>query len=226
MVSAIVQTSTFVTLLGAGDATIAQIRMALELAPILVGVDGGANTAILHDLVPEAVIGDFDSLRDDVARRIPADRQHRVAEQDTTDFDKALRSVLAPLSIAVGFTGARLDHTLAALNVLVKHRSRRCILTSQQDAVVLLPPRLELSLPTGTRVSLFPMGSVKVTSEGLKWPTDGIDFSPDGTVGTSNEAMGGRIGLLTSAPLMLLALPILEIVCLLDALVLSPSWHE
>jgi len=226
MVSAIVQTSTFVTLLGAGDATIAQIHAALALAPILIAADGGANTAVRHGLTVEAVIGDFDSLTDATQRAIPPDRLHRIAEQDTTDFDKALRSVEAPLSIAVGFTGARLDHTLAALHVLVKYPDRRCLVMSERDVVVLLPPRVELSLPKGTRVSLFPLGAVQVSSKGLKWPTDNIEFAPDSAIGTSNLALGGPIDLLTSAPVMLLALPVAEINCLLKALVLSPSWSE
>ena len=226
MVSAIVQTSTFVTLLGAGDATIAQIRAAMELAPILVAADGGANTAIRNGLIPDAVIGDFDSIAEDVSRRIPADRQHRISEQDTTDFDKALRSVDTPLSIGVGFTGARLDHTLAALTVLARHPSRRCLLTSDQDVVVLLPPHIEISLAQGTRVSLFPLGPARISSTGLKWATDGMDFSPSGTIGTSNEALGGPIALLTSAPVILLVLPIAETVCLLDALSLSPTWLD
>lgn len=226
MVSAIVQTSTFVTLLGAGDATIAQIRMAMELAPILIAADGGANTAIRHDLTPDAVIGDFDSVTEDILRGIPADRQHRISEQDSTDFDKALRSVDAPLSIGVGFTGARLDHTLAALNVLVRYPSRRCLLISDQDVVVLLPPRLEFALTQGTRVSLFPFGPARISSTGLKWETEGMDFSPSGKIGTSNEALGGPIALLTSAPVILLVLPIAETVCLLDALSLSPTWLD
>ena len=226
MVSAIVHTSTFVTLLGAGDATIAQIRAAMNLAPILVAADGGANTALKHGLMPDVVIGDHDSLKDDVARCIPASRLHLISEQGTTDFDKALRSVDAPLCIGVGFTGARLDHTLAALNVLVKYPDRRCILVGQHETIALLPPRVELSLHPATRVSLFPMGNTVVSSTGLKWPTDGVSFAPNGKIGTSNEALGGPISLLTSDPVMLLALPASELDSLLDALELSPPWSE
>ena len=224
MVSEIVQTSTFVTLLGAGDATIAQIRRAMDLAPILVAADGGATTAVRHGLVPDLVIGDFDSITDEDLRQLPEDRLHRISDQDTTDFDKALRSVETPISVAVGFTGARLDHTLAALNVLVKYPHRRCLLLGSQDVIVLLPPRVELSLPKATRVSLFPMGSARVSSKGLKWPTDGIEFTPNGKIGTSNQAIGGPIRLLTSDPVMLLALPESEIVSLLNAIELSPVW--
>ena len=50
---------------------------------------------------------------------------HRIAEQETTDFDKVLRSVAAPLAIAVGFSGGRLDHELAVLNCLLTRPDRR-----------------------------------------------------------------------------------------------------
>ena len=53
-----------------------------------------------------------------------------------------------------------------------------------------------------------------------------IQFAPGGQIGTSNEALGGPISLLTSDPVMLLALPVSELDSLLDALELSPTWSE
>ena len=82
------------------------------------------------------------------------------------------------------------------------------------------------ALTQGTRVSLFPFGPARISSTGLKWETEGMDFSPSGKIGTSNEALGGPIALLTSAPVILLVLPIAETVCLLDALSLSPTWLD
>ena len=37
-----------------------------------------------------------------------------LVDQDTTDFDKALRHIKAPVVIGAGFSGARTDHALAA----------------------------------------------------------------------------------------------------------------
>ena len=55
--------------------------------------------------MPQAVIGDFDSLSDLGRAAIPATRQHVIPEQDTTDFDKALRSIRAPFVLGLGFSG-------------------------------------------------------------------------------------------------------------------------
>jgi thiamine pyrophosphokinase len=50
---------------------------------------------------------------------------HHLPEQDTTDFEKCLYSVAAPLLLGVGFLGGRADHHLAAMNVLVRYADRR-----------------------------------------------------------------------------------------------------
>ena len=207
MVAPIVQTSTFVTLLGAGDARIAQIQRSLALAPILIAADGGADSALAAGKEPDAVIGDFDSVSDAARARIPEDRFHRISDQETTDFDKALRSIAAPLILAIGFTGGRIDHTLACLDVMLRYSDTRCILSGEADVLCLLPPELRLQLPAGTRLSLFPLRSVKVDSVGLKWSTDGLSFAPGERSGTSNEATGGEVVLQAFGPGMLLILP-------------------
>jgi thiamine pyrophosphokinase len=49
-----------------------------------------ARTGCWPPAPPEAVIGDFDSIRPAARTALPPDRLHPIAEQDTTDFDKAL----------------------------------------------------------------------------------------------------------------------------------------
>ena len=144
-----------------------------------------------------------------VRSRIPYDRVHEIGEQDSTDFDKCLRSIRAPLVLGHGFLGARFDHALAALTVLARRRTQRCLLIGPEDAVALVPQRLSLDLAPGTRVSLYPLGTVGGRSEGLRWPIDGIAFSPDHTVGTSNEATG-PVTLAVDGPRLLVMVPLRE----------------
>ena len=96
-----------VTLVGGGPIDPDDLRLALSLAPVAVGVDGGADVLLNAGIDPMAVVGDFDSLSDLARNRIPSDRLHRIPEQDSTDFDKALRSLRAPALIAVGFLGGK-----------------------------------------------------------------------------------------------------------------------
>ena len=83
---------------------------------------GGRARALAAGIVPQAVIGDLDSISEAGRAAIPPGRLHRVAEQETTDFEKALRHIAAPFVLGVGFAGTRIDHLLAALTTLVRLR--------------------------------------------------------------------------------------------------------
>ncbi|WP_334063170.1 thiamine diphosphokinase [Limimaricola cinnabarinus] len=200
----IVQCDGPVTLLGGGALGEGDLALALARAPCLVAADGGARHALAARHAPRAVIGDMDSLGE--AARLYAGRLHEIAEQDSTDFDKALRNIDAPLVLAVGFTGGRLDHELAAFHVLAARPDRRCLLIGAESLVFLCPPEIALELAPGTPFSLFPMGALRCASQGLRWPTEGLVFSPAARIGTSNEVTG-PVTLRPEAPLMLAIAP-------------------
>ncbi|TJZ82256.1 thiamine diphosphokinase [Paracoccus hibiscisoli] len=194
-----------VTVIGGGAVTPDDLDQALAVAPVLVAADGGADRALSLGQPPDWVIGDLDSISAPARRLIPAERVLEVSEQDSTDFAKCLRRIDAPLVMAVGFAGLRLDHTLAALTVMVAPGLPRVVMLAPDDVVMVCPPRLTLPLMPGTRVSLYPMGPTRGTSQGLEWPIDGILFAPGGRVGTSNRATG-LVSLRMEGP-MLVMLP-------------------
>ncbi len=206
MRAGIFQSNAPVTLLGAGETTPTCLGRALALAPTLVAADGGANVALAAGHVPDAVIGDLDSLDPASRASIPAERIWGIAEQETTDFEKCLMRIEAPFILGLGFTGARLDHALAVWTGLVRHAARRCVILGAEDVVFVAPRSCVLDLAPGTRVSLFPMGPVTGRSEGLYWPIDGLTFAPDGRIGTSNRATG-PVALEFDAERMLVLLP-------------------
>lgn len=187
-----------------------------------VAADGGADSLMGWDFNTALVIGDMDSISD-TARAEFADVLLEVAEQETTDFDKALRHIASPLVLAAGVSGGRLDHELAALNCLARHPSRPCLIVGPETITCLLPPRFEIDLPAGSDLSLFPLGEVEVVSQGLKWPTEGLMFSPLERVGTSNRVTG-PVRLSTSAPAMLLILPFTALDAAVAALLAAPRW--
>ena len=83
-------------------------------------------------------------------------------------------------------------------------------------------PGEQLDLPRGTRLSLFPMGPVQGDSEGLRWPLAGLDFAPDGMIGTSNE-VSGPVRLRMQAPKMLVILPVRYLQAALHGCGLQPA---
>lgn len=179
-----------VTVIGGGAVAPQDLGLALEVAPLLVAADSGADRALSLGEAPDWVIGDMDSISADARRLIPAERIVQVVEQDSTDFTKCLTRIAAPFVMAVGFAGLRLDHTLAALNTMARVPRPPVILLTSDDIVFVAPPRLTLPLMPGTRVSLYPMGPARGVSTGLEWPIEGLDFAPDRRVGTSNRATG------------------------------------
>lgn len=213
----IVTTSQGVTLAGGGPFGKAALRHALTFAPVIVGADGGADSLLRMDTVPRAVIGDMDSISAAARVRL-ADRLFPIPEQETTDFDKALRSIKAPFVLGLGFAGARLDHSLAVLNTLVRQPDRRCIILGAKDITFLAPRTLTLTLPVGSRLSLFPMGAVMGQSIGLRWPIEGVRFAPDGQIGTSNAVAQPVVQMRFDADLMLVILPLRALASVLAGL--------
>jgi len=88
----------------------------------------------------------------------------------------------------------------------------------------LAPPNLSLSSFEGMRVSLYPLGSVRVQSSGLKWSTEGLTMNPVDLIGTSNEAVGKIIHFVPDKPKLLLIMPISSLNDAILQLELSPSW--
>ncbi|WP_022703014.1 thiamine diphosphokinase [Pseudorhodobacter ferrugineus] len=185
----IVESQTGVTLIAGGPVLARDLRAARAFAPRVVAVDGGADRALALGVRPAAVIGDMDSVSV-AARGALADVLHVVAEQESTDFDKALRHIAAPFVLGLGCLGGRVDHELAALSVLVQRRDVPCLLIGREDVIFAAPPVLEIAMQAGDRFSLFPMAEVTGQSEGLEWPIAGLRFAPAGRVGTSNRALG------------------------------------
>jgi thiamine pyrophosphokinase len=218
----IVQSFGGITLVGGGPVSPAAIKAARIVAPVLVAADGGADRCLRAGMVPAAVIGDFDSISAHARGVLDAATLHPIAEQATTDFDKALRSVAAPFVLALGFTGARIDHQLAVFNVLVRRADQVCIVVGAKDVVFHAPPHLTLPMRVGDRFSLFPMAPVTGHSQGLFWPIDGYDFTPAGITSTSNRVSERQVRLQMDGPGMLVILPRARLQVAINALVRQP----
>ncbi|MCI5111771.1 MAG: thiamine diphosphokinase [Marivita sp.] len=211
-----------VLLVGGAHGDNAQLLALLDEGGPVVAADSGADWLRAVGRVPDALIGDLDSVSPATRAAIPPDAVHLISEQDSTDFDKAIRSIAAPLILGIGFLGGQVDHLLAAMTVLARYPDRAIVLVGERDVVAHLPPRITLPLAAGTRVSLYPMRTVIGTSTGLHWPIDGLALSPHGRVGTSNRA-DGPVSLRVQSPGLLIILPVSERSVLQQALVAADA---
>lgn len=208
-----------VTLVGAGPLARAVLDEARAVAPELVAADSGADRLAAWALPAAAVVGDMDSVS--AAGRAAAGRIIPLDEQETTDFEKCLYATVAPLYLGVGFTGGRMDHSLAVLHAMLRRPDRTVVLLDETDAMALVPPgrALALDLRPGARVSIFPLAPVTGThSRGLRWSVQGLRMAAGQRVGTSNVAQGSRVELGFDAPGALLMLDRRHLRALLRAL--------
>ena len=169
-------------------------------ADVVLAADGGARFLIGLCVMPDAVVGDFDSLGAADQARLRAagvELLRHPVRKDVTDgelaVDEALRRGAGEILLA-GATGA-LDHTLGHLAIL--RRLAACGVAARMVAprltatVLVSPAAVALDAVAGTRVSLVPMaGDVTVTLSGFEYPLDRGVLPADVCLGIGNHVTG------------------------------------
>ncbi len=211
----IVRNTASIALLGGAQIAPQLLNILQSKTSTFVAADGGAAHLLDAGLIPAAVIGDMDSVSDAV-RTAFGDIFHASDDQSTTDFQKAMARIDAPVVLAAGFLGGRLDHTLSVLNTLARENLMQVILVSGDDVCFLARhPRTHLSLPVGTRIALVPLGSAQVDTSGLRWDIADAAMAPDGFISTSNEAAQRDITIHASGS-VLITLPLAALDAAMD----------
>ena len=161
----------------------------LDSAEGVVVCDGALVKWLAHDASarPLAVVGDMDSLPQELQERF-ADVLVHESGQDDNDQTKALRWVLehhpeVTEIVFLGATGLREDHTIGNLGLLMDYPrqfdlgERRLSLVSDFGTAFPVTDSCDLHLGEGRRISIFSAdNTLRITSEGLQWPTDGVAF--------------------------------------------------
>ncbi len=196
-----------ICVVGGGPLSTPIVRMISDYVDAFVAADGGANHLLTEGIAPEAVIGDLDSLSD-AAKSLFTDVIHHIADQDTTDFEKVLAGVDAHRIIAIGFTGGRLDHTLAALGTMARSIEKPVVLVTEDDVSFFASNRkVTLQPPVGTRISLTPLADSWADTTGLRWPVCDAAMHPTGFSSPSNETAADQVMIHTRGP-VLITLPL------------------
>ena len=194
------KTNKIVVLIGGGP-VVWNIPNLIKGLPI-VAVDGGLDSCIDYSIIPNYFIGDMDSVSPSAKQyaklnKIPS---NVVAEQETTDFEKALMHVDAVGYVCLGFLDGRLDHSLAVLHVIQKQSQKRPILLLGSEDVVLTGPKdFRISLPVGERISIWPLGKVSFEySTGLLYSLKNIEMVQGNLIGTSNSVSENSVQIILS----------------------------
>jgi thiamine pyrophosphokinase len=164
-------------------------------APFILAADGGADKLLEIGVVPNAVLGDFDSASSDLPASID---QILRPDQDHTDLDKAI-SYLCENGFdtiwMTGVTGDRLDHTYGSLSMLIKYGNRVDLtLVDSVGTAKLVTGSICLETEIGQLISLLALGKVEgIATTGLKWNLEAEALEPGVRDGISNEAAGKHV---------------------------------
>lgn len=171
------------------------IQRLAAAAELVVAADGGALIALAHGLMPDAVVGDLDTMSEHPEAPIPPDRFHREDVLDTTDLQKSIAYAIergATEVDVIAHGGGRADHALANLSVLTIFRGTPVRLHDDQFVVSLVDGAATVEGEPGTLVSLVAIGVCNgVTTTGMRWNLDNftLRFSPRGI---HNELAGRK----------------------------------
>lgn len=174
------------------------LRKALEDAPVFVCADGGANTAAHMGFRPDLIIGDLDSIKSATVRKFRSVTTRRIADQNSTDLEKALAWVIRKgfSEITVfGATGGRVDHLAGNLSALGKYsRKARIRFVDNGGVLSAVGSELTFDAPSGTVVSLIPLSRCEgVVTKGLRWELQNAVLELGIRDSTSNVVQSGPV---------------------------------
>ncbi|PIE61595.1 MAG: thiamine diphosphokinase [Desulfobacterales bacterium] len=174
------------------EAILSQIKS----ADLILAADGGAVHLQRNDIIPDMIIGDLDSISDEV-QQFYADRQVPIktypTRKDQTDtalcIDYAATLGCTHITL-IGVTGQRLDHTLA--NILLLRRMvglgiEARIIDAHNEIYLVLSDLKIMGMP-GELLSIIPVSEhvTGLTLEGLEYPLKNADLCMGTTLGISN----------------------------------------
>ena len=179
-------------IVGAGEFT------GIELpgqSDFVIAADAGYTQLIERGIMPDLVVGDFDSLG--FAPEHPNVLTSPVEKDDTDMMIAVKQGILRGCRMFVidGGLSGRLDQTIANIQILayIAHRGSRGVLLGRDMCVTAVVDGSVSFLPGASGgVSVFCAGGKAegVTLEGLKYPLKNATLESDYPVGVSNEFTG------------------------------------
>lgn len=185
----------FVIIAGSPIDDVAHIKPYIKPSSKIICADGGAIHADKLGITPDILVGDFDSIPQDLLKQYQADDNIDViasSDQNSTDLEKALRLIpnKATNIDIFGALGGRMDHVFANILTLEKHSApdRFCIHDADQQ-IRLLTKDHTFTGKIGDKIGILPLRDIKELSyDGLLYQTDALSGPYTlGWLGSSNE---------------------------------------
>ena len=168
--------------------------------PVVYAVDGGLTVADRAGIVPDYLVGDFDTAEEGLVEAYEKRcvTLRHVPEKDATDTELAVDDALkrgADEIVLLGATGSRMDHTMANIHMLyrIRQQGKLGCIVNENNRISLYDSSFSVKRERlfGTYVSFLPFfGNVTdVTLKGVKYPLAGAVLTAGNSLGISNEAI-------------------------------------
>lgn len=167
----------------------------------LICADGGANSSMEMELVPDVIIGDLDSISAETIKEFKSvSKIIRLKRQNDTDVEKCLKYAIKSgfdEVILMGVTGIRLDHTFCNLGIVLKFcHELKISLVAEDSFLKPYSGKIKLRTSPGEIVSLYGIDSkTKIISRGLKYVLKNVSLPFGERESTSNVAVGKEVEL-------------------------------
>ncbi len=177
----------------------------IENASYIVCCDGAANDFIARGYIPDAIVGDCDSISEENAIRF-ADILHPNREQETNDLTKSVQFCVNNGKnnlIIVAATGKREDHSLGNISLLMEYIDiAKVKMVTDFGVFTPINSTSTFSSFTGEQVSIFSFGNESITTSGLKYPINNRVLT-NWWQGTLNESLGESFTINTKGKVIL-----------------------
>ena len=169
---------------------------------IIIAIDGGLKAAENLDIIPDIVVGDFDTIDSGTLNKYAGMKEVEVIrlnpEKDLTDTQSAIERALslgADYIEIIGGTGTRLAHTIANIHTLqmMIGRCSGAVITNENNRIRIIEDKYVIKRQEqyGKYVSFLPLTEKVqgITLEGFKYPLKDYEFNIKTTLslGVSNE---------------------------------------
>lgn len=182
------------------------VQHVVRRADLVVAADGGARYALNAGVVPDLVIGDMDSLGEELAREVEkrgASLERYPSRKDKMDGHLAVLAARRRGASAADFLcamGGRPGALFAAPHILLaaERIGLRSTVVADWGRMFVIEAgfRAVEGLPQDS-ISIFPLSgsAAGVTLEGMEYPLENATLEPGDTLGFHNELVGNEAGI-------------------------------
>jgi thiamine pyrophosphokinase len=177
------------------------LRRVAGRADLVIAADGGARYALETGVVPDLVVGDMDSLGEELAREVErrgASLERHPVRKDKMDGQLAVLAArergatVADLLCAVGGRPAALFAVPHILLAAERIGLRSTVVADRGRMFVVEAGYRMVEGVQEDSISIFPLSgpAAGVTLEGMEYPLENASLEPGDTLGFHNELIG------------------------------------